>query len=360
MVYKNQTCKKMIDWQAKINKYDRHDFRKSILTLPEQLVSGVDVGQKDRELDTLLREVSFQRIIVSGMGGSALVGAISDMYLANLTNEEKNDILAVRENHFYNLPTESYQNSLNIFCSYSGNTEETISAFQEALRGNLPSLAISSGGLLEKLARENKIPFLRAPKPFDDFQPRIAVGYPVSLLMTVLQRSGKFLKATSHLEEASKSLKEKLQYLEGEGRKLALELKNKTILIYAPAKYENLARIWKISFNENSKSPAFWNYLPELNHNEMSGFANKQGDYAVVMLYDQQDDKRNQKRFDLTAKVLEKRGLEIKMLKMREGNPLERIFLSLALANWTSYYLALLYQTDPAEVKLVEEFKKLL
>jgi len=148
--------------------------------------------------------------------------------------------------------------------------------------------------------------------------------------------------------------------LEEEGAALARTLHGATPVIYAPDAFWPLARIWKIKINENAKTPAFWNVFPELNHNEYVGFTNPQGRFHIVMLTDAQDHPRNRKRFDITAATLQERGIGVTLRAIPEGDIIARYFHTLALADWTSYFLALLYGQDPTPVDMVEDFKALM
>lgn len=118
--------------------------------------------------------------------------------------------------------------------------------------------------------------------------------------------------------------------------------------------------VWKIKINENSKTPCFWNYFPELNHNEMVGFTNPQADFSFLMLKDGNDHPQNQKRFDVMAELMRKRGMDVEIIDMVSGSVFYKIFATLYLGDWVSYYLALAYGQDPTPVDMVEEFKDLV
>ena len=113
--------------------------------------------------------------------------------------------------------------------------------------------------------------------------------------------------------------------------------------------------------NENGKTPAFWNFFPELNHNELTGFVTPQGKFVAVMLRDPDEHPRNYKRFEFSSELLKKHGTETIMIDMEKGDDLfHKIFHSLLLGGFTSYNLALSYGNDPTPVDIVEKLKKLL
>ncbi len=137
-------------------------------------------------------------------------------------------------------------------------------------------------------------------------------------------------------------------------------LLGKIPIIYSSQKYKTLAYIWKIKFNENSKIPAFWNYFPELNHNEMVGYTNPNKILHILILKDRDDHPKIIKRMGLTAELLKKKSVKVEFIEIAGKNIWEKILNNLILADWTSYYLAILKSADPTPVLMVEEFKKKL
>ena len=145
---------------------------------------------------------------------------------------------------------------------------------------------------------------------------------------------------------------------------MARKLKNRIPIIYASYQNRELARIWKIKFNENSKVPAFANYFPELNHNEMVGFERISSFQPpifrpyVLILRDLADHPRIQKRMKLTADILRKKKVAVDFIEINGKDNLSKVFSTLLLSDWASYYLALNYKVDPSPVKTVEDFKQ--
>ena len=138
---------------------------------------------------------------------------------------------------------------------------------------------------------------------------------------------------------------------------IAEEIAGKTPVIYGTTRFKSLAMIWKIMFNENAKTPAFWNFFPELNHNEMIGFTKPQGKFHLIVLRDRDIDPRISKRMEITTNILKKYGTDSTIVDMPEDGMLFRIFATLQIGCWASYYLALKYEIDPTPVEMVEEFK---
>ncbi len=331
-------------------------MRQVILDSPSQFMEGLDLA-KNIKIDG-----DFKSIMISGMGGSALPGNLLRIYINSLFKKgaSAGKRLEVYQNRFYSLPPEAYENSLNIFCSYSGNTEETIASFKEALKNNLPCIGISNGGKVEEMCGESNIPHIKLPSPGENFQPRMATGYFFAAIFQTLVNAGLVEDKTEELLELSNKLGKETVELEKKGKEIAKKLVGRTPIIYASTKYKALAMIWKIKFNENAKTPAFWNFFPELNHNEMVGFTNPQAKIFVLMIRDPEDHPRDIQRFEITSKLLKEKGIESEIIDMEENGVFYNIFSTLYLGDWASYYLALEYGQNPTPVDMVEEFKDLL
>ncbi len=340
----------------KTNKIDKSNLRKVILDGANQFEEGLKIA-KDIKI-----KGEFRSITLSGMGGSALPGNILRVFINDLCkrNSKEKERLAVYQNRFYSLPPEAYENSLNIICSFSGNTEETVASFEEALRNNLKCVGISSGGKIEQMCKEHSVPFVKLPVPYENFQPRMATGYFFASIFQILINAGLVEDASAELLAMANNLKEKTEKIENAGKVLAEKIKGKTPIVYSSTKYKPVAMIWKIKINENAKTPAFWNFFPELNHNEMVGFTNPQANFIVLMLRDKDDNSQNQKRFNATAGILESKNIPVEIIDMEKGSVFYKMFAALYLGDWMSYYLALEYGQDPTPVDLVEDFKKML
>jgi len=338
-----------------INPLDKSNFRQMLLDSPGQFEVGFEIA-KDIKVNG-----DFKAIEVSGMGGSAWPINVLRVYLDDIYKRDKTiKKLAIYQNRFYSLSREAYDNCLNIFSSYSGNTEETISSFEEAIANNLPSLGISSGGKIEQMCKENNLPHIKLPVPFENFQPRLGTGYFFAALVQLLINMNIIPDTRAEILEGSKMLKANVELFEKTGNELAQKIKGKTPVIYSTTKYKPLALVWKIQINENAKTPAFWNFFPELNHNEMVGFTNPQAKFIAIMLRDKSDHPRSLKRFEITANLLRKNGIEVEIIDNQQGDVFYKIFSSLLIGGFNSYYLALEYGSDPTPVDMVEELKKLL
>lgn len=329
------------------------EMKNIIQNFPKQFRVGIETVKKVK-----LKPTKVNKICICGMGGSALPANLFSMII----EEYKLNISLIIQRD-YLLPASVDKKTLLICISYSGNTEETISCLKEGLKRNLKIILISSDGKLENFAKKYKLPIALIPK---GYPPRMALGYLFGALVGILNNLNLVPKSlVKDLKNLERTLNPKK--LEKEGKILAKKLQGKIPLIYASNRFKYLARIWKIKFNENTKIPAFWNYFPELNHNEMTGFEQANNKLLtindklyLIILQDESDHSRNKKRMGLTLKVLKKRDIKGKIVKLNGKTFLEKLFNSIILSDWTSFYLAKYYGVDPIPVKMVEEFKKLL
>lgn len=312
----------------------RKSFGKQLEYQPE-VINGNKLGQ-------------YERFIFVGMGGSALAPDI-----LRISNPEL-DILIHRDYGLPDLPDKILQKSLIILNSYSGNTEEVLNAFKLTLSKNLPMVAVSIGGKLLELARQNSVPYIEIPDW--GLEPRLALGLNFKALLKVLNQEW----ALDMLSQI------KLADYEKTGKELAKKLRGFVPIIYSSRKNGPLAYVWKVKINETAKKPAFSNVFPELNHNEMAGFHPSEvskllsQNFHFIFLKDPADNPKILKRMEATAKLFQKQKLSVETIELTGNDVFTKIFSSLQLADWVSYYIAKEYGIDPADVSTIEEFKKLL
>ena len=291
---------------------------------------------------------SIHRIFYAGMGGSVIPADLANDYLYG-----EFDLCIIRNYTFPGIGNTDFV----LFASYSGNTEETIAAFQDGLKKRVNAIVLTHGGKLKSLAVENKIPVLHIP---ECIQPRCASGYFFSAILAVLEKIGIIEGQKKILTDLSAFLKSRQSIHEKEGKKLAGVLKGRVPVVYGPHELEGTCRFWKIKFNENSKIPAFFNVFPELNHNEMVGWTqcSTMNPY-FIFLRSQFMHPRVAKRMDV-MKSLFKGKIPVYDLQLEGENRLQEMFDSLAIADYASTYLAMDYGVDPVKVDMVENFKKSL
>ncbi len=283
------------------------------------------------------------KIVVAAMGGSAFSGDVLKAIAGG-------DIDVVC-NKNYNLPKDAGENTLVFAVSYSGNTEETLSALQDAVKKKCRIIGIGSGGQLEKKCKENNTAFIKVPS---GIQPRHATGYLTIPMINVLQENG--IITNQNIELMIKEIKNR--EIPEKGKEISELLYKKIPIIYSSERLACVSLGWKIRLNEDAKMHAFANQFPEVNHNEMLGYVKKIANFHTLIIRDEEDHKRIKKRFVVTKKIIENLGGECTIIDTFGSNLISRIFSAIYTAGWASYYLALKYGVDPEDIGLVEEFKK--
>lgn len=292
----------------------------------------------------------FESLVVGGMGGSGLIAGV----LRALKPE-----LNIHAHHDYGLPPyiKDADKYLYIASSYSGDTEETLDFFEEAIKKNLNVAVLTAGGKLLQRAKERAAPFVILPSIT---QPRLALGMMLQGILKLIEKDD----LSSELADLGRTLKP--EELEIKSRELAENIMGRVPVIYSSRRNLPLAYIWKIQFNETAKTPAFYNTLPELNHNEMQGFdlAETTRELSAkthfIFIKDAEDHPRIIKRMEVTKKLYEDRGLPVQVVELTGQDRAAKFFNSVILAAWTAYHLALKYGVEPEQVPMVEEFKKLI
>lgn len=297
----------------------------------------------------------------SGMGGSALPADLLRTYLDDILDRYP-DIKPIRiiQNRGYGLPKRRSERTLHFVCSYSGNTEETLETLEALIKNGEPIIGVSAGGKVEALCQARGIPYIKLPIPNPTFQPRMGTGYFLGAFLQVLLNLGLIPDIRDEVVSAAQRYSEKRLAIEEKGKQLAARLAKTTPIVYSGESYKSVALVWKIKLNENAKTPAFWNVFPELNHNEMVGWTLPQGKFSALFLRDPADHPRVLKRFGITAELLREKGITVETIDLEGETVFEKLFSTVMLGDFTSYYLALEYGQDPTPVDMVEQLKKLL
>ncbi len=297
-------------------------------------------------------------IIVSGLGGSA----ISADLLKNFLSDELSIPYMVNRN--YNLPKFANDKTLFIASSYSGNTEETISALNQAIKSNCRIICISTGGKIEEIAKANNIYNIKLQK---GFQPRYALGLSFFSLLKLFQHL-KLINDHSDLVEKIKSIWQQkgLVYSSEENYAAAIA---KSLIGFIPVIYSasdstsSVGYRLKCQLNENSKLHAFHNEVPEMNHNEIIGWESYQEKIFHAKIINLTDDTYHpqiKKRFTILKELFEKAGVEIINIKSNEENFKIRLLDFIYLADWISYYTGVFRGYDPSEIDNIHTLKEKL
>ncbi len=323
------------------------------------------LGIAERQAAQLLQKFEVPKIsgdihnvVYAGMGGSALAALISRSWPGYK--------LPFEISRQYHAPSYVSENTLFIACSYSGNTEEALSALAEAEEKRAVIAVIASGGKLEQIALTKHYPFIKIPKAE---QPRYAVFSNLVALLTLLEDAGLLneTSTSSQLTRAANFLKSEVSKWaatvptsQNPAKKLAEELAGKSPVIYGGPLMAPVAYKWKIGFNENAKNVAWWGELPEFNHNEMIGWSSHPIDkpYGVIELRSNLEHRRVQERFEIGERLLSGLRPAPHIVNIEGETLLEQLVWAVAYGDFVTIYLALLNNVNPAPVELVEKFKK--
>ncbi len=313
----------------------------------------------DFELPRDYTEVS--KVVVLGMGGSAIGG---DLVRTLVDTEATLPILIHRD---YSPPALVDAQTLVIASSYSGMTEETLTAFEQALATDAKKLVITTGGKLKSLAESRGIPVFtfnykaqpRAALPFS-FLPILGVLHTLGFIS---DKSADVAETVRTLEELSTRINEMVPLSGNAAKQLAQKLYGHLPVIYGGGILAEVARRWKTQINENSKAWAFHEVFPELNHNAVVGYqfpAELAQKILVIMLRSASLPQRIRLRYEVTSQLLERAGVSHQIVDSEGTSPLSQIMSQVLLGDYVSYYLAMLYEIDPSPVDTIAYLKEQL
>jgi glucose/mannose-6-phosphate isomerase len=371
-IRKNKNDINILDLDEDFSKLDKVNMIKLLEEFPQKMRDALRLGEEffiptnflpaptSNSVSVPISTRNFKNIVVLGMGGSAIGGDLLSDYL---TDELSIPIVVIRG---YDIPRFVDENSLVFAVSYSGNTEETLSALKRCLKAKARVIALTSGGKLAVLARENNFPVIKVPA---GIQPRAAISYLFFPILKALERLDLTRKKGDEIEETFTVLKElskeygaKSPIKNNLAKKVALRLYQHLPLVYgSEGLLKAVAMRWKTQINENSKWPCFWNVFPELDHNEIVGYEIENSinlQVKIVYLQDKEGLLRVEQRREITRKIIEDKVAEFIVCPTKGKGKMARMFSLIFLGDLASYYLAILNQVDPSPVVCIEDLKK--
>ncbi|MDD4571071.1 MAG: bifunctional phosphoglucose/phosphomannose isomerase [Clostridia bacterium] len=341
-----------------IKSLDSQNMLEDLKNMPSQIRDSWLLGQ-DLRLPACIHQNYWQQVLFIGMGGSAIGGDLISGYARSLAS------IPIVLNRSYTIPAWVNERTLAIIISYSGNTEETVNAYQLAKKAGAACIAVSSGGELGELAKSYGDSLLELPK---GLPPRAAIAYLSIPILVILNRLDILPARRNELPDLLKTLQGLINKVEPEvafeenpAKKLASSLFNKLPVIWGgTGTTDVVAKRWQCQINENAKSPAITSVLPEANHNEILGrsaLSDMRKNWVIVVLRDLGDSIKMQKRFDLSKKIWQDEVGEILEIWSVGASPLARLFYLILLGDYVSIYLALMYGENPAPIDMIEKFK---
>jgi glucose/mannose-6-phosphate isomerase len=336
----------MLDDLQKIHERDPQDALGVAEKQWQQLDEDFELGAEPRD---------FESVVLAGMGGSALSALVAKSWPGvNVPYEICRD---------YDIPSYVGPKTLFIASSYSGNTEETVSALEQAARTGATIAVIASGGKLEQMAAEKGYPFLKLP---GGFQPRHVVFASLKALLVIFDGYGLTQGKADELATMSGKVQEYIKRWVADvptsqnvAKQIALECMGKSVVVYAGTKLAPAAYKWKIGFNENAKHIAWWDEFSEFNHNEFLGWTEQpeQKPYTVIDLRSNLEHAQIQKRFEITARLLSGKRPDPIVVNAEGADLLEQLLSTIALGDFVTIYTAILSNVNPTPVALIEKLK---
>jgi glucose/mannose-6-phosphate isomerase len=327
-----------LDDLEEIKRIDTSNMLGFIGNFPRQIEEAIQITENIE-----IEDFNPSQIVIAGVGGSAIGGDILASWLF------KRIKIPIFVNRAYKLPTFVDENTLLFAVSYSGNTEETLSLFEEGIKKGCRIVAITSGGKLKEHCEQENVKIICIPK---GVPPRAAVAYLFIPIVGIIKKLRERL-----IPENPKD--------DNPAKQLALQLHGETPIIYGFGIFNPIARRWQTQLNENAKVLAWHGSFPEMNHNEMEAWAHDYDPkrFTVVLLRDDfLLENRLQKRVKLTKDTIfknyAKNVIEVVAEGGMEKDYLSRMLYSVYLGDFVSIYLAILRDIDPTPVLAIEGFKR--
>lgn len=336
---------------------DSLDMLAEIDNLPDQLERAYQLGMQHALPD--VKDV--RQVLIAGMGGSAIGADLLASYCASLAP------LPVSVHRDYGLPLFARGPETLVICSsHSGNTEETLDAFEAALQAGCRVMVVCTGGELAKRAREMELPIWTFEHRG---QPRAAVGFSFGLLLALFERLG-FLPdqkeavqdALHFMRRSQESLRADIPAAKNPAKRYAGQLMGRWVTVFGSGLLTTVARRWKGQINEVAKAGANFEFIPEADHNTLAGTMNPEetlnAHTMTIFLHAPSDHPRNRLRLDLTRKAYMLEGLNTDTIQARGHTPLAHMWTLILFGDYMSYYLAMAYGVDPTPIQALVEFKQ--
>lgn len=316
---------------------------------PNQLKRALEIGQTAK---IGKNKFPIRNVLITGLGGSGIGGTI-------ISNILKDDLqVPVLINKEYQIPAYVNENTLVIVSSYSGNTEETMSAMLQAFKKNAQIVCITSGGLIKEYADTNDIDYVLID---GGSPPRAAFGQSFMQIFFILHYLGllenKFIEYT---QSAINLLEQEEESIKLIAKSYADRLSGKIPVIYADAKFEGVAIRFRQQINENAKMLCWHHVVPEMNHNELVGWRDKNDNIVVVFLRNQFDFERNQERMEFVKEVVTNYVSDVIEIESKGNTDIERALYLIHLTDWVSCFLADLKGVDAIEIDVINKLKSKL
>ena len=321
-------------------------MRKHIEGFIGQLEDAFSIGEN---VQFSIPNKKLSNVLILGVGGSGIGGTVvakTALLGAGIPVMTCND---------YHIPEYVSENTLVIACSYSGNTEETLTALKKCQNKGSEIAAVTSGGELKRICEENNYNHIIIP---GGNPPRTCLGYSLTEQFFILVKY-KILPeaAVEELKSAIQLLKTNDSFIIQEAEVVAQNLFGKLPVIYATDKFEPVSIRFRQQLNENSKELCWHQKFPELNHNEIVGWASGNSNLSVVLFRNDDDYYRTQERMEFMKKVILDKGSTVTEIKSKGSSFIEKALYLIYLTDWASFFIAEKKQIDPVEIRVIDALK---
>jgi glucose/mannose-6-phosphate isomerase len=321
-------------------------IKKLTEAFPLHLKEAINIG-KEAKLSATTKAIS--NVLICGMGGSGIGGSI----ISQIVSEKASIPFLVCKD--YSIPAFVGNNTLVIASSYSGSTEETLSAVEKAMQKGAEVVCLSSGGRLIEIAKEKKLNYIQIP---GNMPPRAAFGYSFPQLFYILTHY-KILDYSyiSEIENVVEFLHKENENILNTAEKVSTTLFNKTPVLYADASFEAVLIRFRQQLNENAKILAWHHTFPEMNHNELVGWKNENKSLAVLLIRNETDYFRTAKRMDICKEIIGSKSASFTEIWSKGNNTIERILYLIHLLDYVSVFLAEKRNIDAEEIEVINFLK---
>lgn len=322
-------------------------MKQLVTDFPQQLQEALDIG---RLAQITRSEYPIHKIFVAGMGGSGIGANFVEAFIKDEC------VVPMLIGKGYDLPKYVDENTLAIVSSYSGNTEETLSAFDKMQATGAKVVCVASGGKVIQKAKEDGLDYIQLPsgKP----SPRACLGYSFVQQLFILNKLNLISDSTIKNVEASiELLKNEQEKIKAEAYDIAEKIQNKIPVIYSAERMEPVAVRFRQQIAENAKMLAWHHVFPEMNHNELVGWTSKNENLALIYLRNQDDNSRTQVRIEITQEIIQKYTSTLIEVWSKGDSFVEQVMYCVHLVDWISVFLSDLRGVDVMEVNVIDYLK---
>jgi len=347
-----------LDRSENYRRFDPGNFIEHFIDFPSQCEQA---WQEIKRVVLPSYYLSLDKVVIVGMGGSAIGGEVLKGFV-----EERCQI-PVEVIRDYSVPGYVDKNTLLIASTYSGNTEETLSACSQALSKKAKIIVISTDGKITQWAQSYKLPLYQFHY---QTEPRQAFGFSFVSLLGIFDKLGfidvkeDYQKAILLLKNLQNQLKPEVPTTSNQAKQLAGELYNKMVIVFGAGHLRAVARRFKTQLNENAKQMAFWEELPEACHNFIVGlnWPKKLSEEVFLLLLDSKFvHPRIMLRYTVIQEIFAKANIPFRTIRMNPAtDPLTELLSLIYLLDFVSYYLAILNKVDPREIENIRYLKQKL